>query len=373
MAGIYIHIPFCKQACHYCDFHFSTSSKYQTEMVQAICKELVLRKQELTPALQSIYFGGGTPSILTLHQLNFILETIHKHYDCSSIQEITLEANPDDLNLAYLTSLRQTKINRLSIGIQSFFDNDLQWMNRSHSASQAKQCILQAQDLGFNNLSIDLIYGSPTTTQHQWEQNLQIYQSLQLSHLSAYCLTVEQNTALHHHIKQNKSKPVSEEQGQSQFETLIQFAQEHHMQHYEISNFCKSSQFAVHNTNYWFNKPYLGIGPSAHSYNGKQRQWNIRNNIQYIKAIEANTIPAEIEELTISNKINEYVLTRLRTMWGINQEEFCELFGDVYWQQIYKDIKKELLKGNIIQQNQTYTLTQEGKFFADHIASHCFI
>lgn len=372
MSGIYIHIPFCKKACHYCNFHFSTSLRLKGDMTEAICKEIMMRKDYLTERnLSSIYFGGGTPSLLDEVDLNKILDTLSKYYIWEPSVEITLEANPDDINTEQLKLFKSLHINRLSIGVQSFFDDDLKWMNRSHSADDAKSCILLAQDHGFENLTIDLIYGSPSTSDTMWERNIQQAIDYNIPHISCYCLTVEEKTALHHKIKVGKSSAPDQLKANQQFDILIEMLSHRGYDHYEISNFGMPDHHAVHNTNYWKGQHYLGLGPSAHSYNGQSRSWNIAHNKKYIDNIAMGHLPLETEILTDADRYNEYIMTGLRTMWGITYEQIKE-FGPVLADHFAKQIIVPISSRMIRQVGSQYTLTHEGKFFADRVAMDLF-
>jgi oxygen-independent coproporphyrinogen-3 oxidase len=374
MAGIYIHIPFCKQACFYCDFHFSTATKYQDEMVQALAKELELQKHILAnETIETIYFGGGTPSLLHVAQINYLLETINKNYALASKLEITLEANPDDLTLEKLKALRQTAINRLSIGVQSFDDKTLRYMNRSHNAQQALTSIKQAQDLGFKNITIDLIYGVPHVSNVQWQGELEQVFALQVPHISAYALTVEPKTALDSFIKKGKYTPIDEDLALAHFNTLITASQKQGFVQYEISNFGKKQFFSKHNTAYWQGKKYLGIGPSAHSFFDNTRMWNISNNIKYIKSLTKNCIPNEQELLTKTDLYNEYLMTQLRTIWGVNLIQIKALFGEKYATYFLTQITKHVVQEVVVLLNDNYVLSQKGKFLADGIISDLFL
>src|SRR5476651_2419435 len=314
MAGIYIHIPFCKQACHYCDFHFSTSLKYRDEMVQAIVKEIRLQMHYLNgETIETVYFGGGTPSLLNSGEINQVIDTITRLHHVATNAEITLEANPDDLDQQKVMALRQTPVNRFSIGIQSFFDEDLLWMNRAHRSDEAEASVKRTQDAGFENITADLIYGFPLLTDAKWQQNMAKLFALNVPHVSAYSLTVEPRTALASFIKNKKQAPVSDQQSAEQFLMLMAEMDKRGFEHYEISNFSKPGQYSRHNTNYWRGVKYLGIGPSAHSFNGDTRQWNIANNAKYLAGLTTGTIPAETETLTEENRLNEYIMTSLRT------------------------------------------------------------
>ena len=371
-AGIYIHIPFCKQACHYCDFHFSTSLKKKDELVFALVRELELRKDEFkNQMVETIYFGGGTPSLLTNEELQLLISEVHKNYQVSDNPEITLEANPDDLTNQRISELSNTPINRLSIGIQSFFEKDLKLMNRAHNADEAKVCLQEATKY-FDNISVDLIYGIPELSNEEWLQNIETVLSFNIPHISSYALTVESKTALDSFIKKGIIKNVDDEQAQEQFHLLIEKLEASGFIHYELSNFGKPDYFSKNNSAYWQGNPYLGIGPSAHSFNGKQRSWNVRNNSKYIKSMQENTLPMEIETLSLTDKYNEYIMTGLRTIWGVSLEKVEQDFG--------KDHKKYLLEqANHFLNNEllyinkgTLLVTKKGKFLSDGIASDLF-
>ncbi len=372
MAGIYIHIPFCKQACHYCDFHFSTSLKYKDEMLESIIKEIVVRKDYLSDKVETIYFGGGTPSLLSSDDIKRIINTVESNFILSDNLEITLEANPDDLTKSKLKDLRETAVNRFSVGVQSFFDDDLKWMNRAHQASEAEYAIKYAQDLGFENITLDLIYGYPILTEEKWKINIKKALELQVPHISSYAITVEPKTALSSFINNGKQKNMDEKQSADQFLYLIDELTVSGFEHYEISNFAKPGKYAKHNTNYWKGVSYLGVGPSAHSFNGSQRQWNVANNSQYLSALAKNTIPSEIENLTIANTFNEYVMTSLRTMWGVDLTFVDQKFGTYSKDFLLKNLDPFLEKNWISLNDKTITLTNLGKLYADHIASELF-
>ena len=371
-AGIYLHIPFCKKACHYCNFHFSTSMRHTSEMIDAILLEIELRKDYLENLpIASIYFGGGTPSVLETAAIHQILEKIEQFHEVLPDAEITLEANPDDLTTTKLQQLSETRINRLSIGIQSFFDRDLEYMNRAHNAEEAKSCIANAQKAGFHNLTVDLIYGTPTMSNEDWATNLQTVFDLNIPHVSCYCLTVEPKTALEHFVKTGKSEAVDEEQVAEQFQVLIDEMTKHGYLHYEISNFAKPNFFAVHNGNYWKGKQYLGIGPSAHSFNGHSRQWNVAHNAQYIKSLKQNALNFEVEDLTQKDIFNEYIMTGLRTIWGVDLNKI-ESFGlEVKAHFIEKSITY-LQQSLMIQEGKHYKLTSKGRLLSDGIISELF-
>ncbi len=374
MPGIYLHIPFCKQACTYCNFHFSTSLRLKEDMLKAIHKELLSQKDYLQgQAIETIYFGGGTPSLLSADEINRITELIFENYTVSALKEFTLEANPDDLSPAYLKSLRSTQVNRLSIGVQSFHENDLQYMHRAHNAQEADYAIKAAQDAGFTNLTIDLIYGTPGLGDAGWKQNLDKTASLQIPHFSAYALTVEEGTPLHHSISKKKTKPVNAAQAASQFEILMDYAASIGYEHYEISNFAKPGSYAIHNTNYWRGLPYLGIGPSAHSFNGNTRRWNISNNALYIKNIFENIPVHEEEQLTRIQHLNEYIMTSLRTMWGCDLDKISKEWDEDYAKTIEKSSHNFRERNWLMQKDRKLILTNAGKLFADKIAAEMFI
>ncbi len=372
MSGIYIHIPFCKQACHYCDFHFSTSVKKKGELVDMLCKELVLRKNELPDdVIETIYFGGGTPSLLSAGELKQIFDTVHSNFQVSNDAEITLEANPDDLSTDMLEVLKVSGINRLSIGVQSFFEEDLKLMNRAHNAKEALGSIQMAKKY-FDNISIDLIYGIPGMSEERWRENLRIALDLDLPHFSCYALTVEPNTALKKFIEKGVIKPVDDEAAKAHFEILIETLLNAGFVHYEFSNFGKPGYFSRNNTAYWFGKPYMGIGPSAHSFDGNSRKWNISNNSLYIKALQKDKLSMQEEKLSEADKYNEYVMTRLRTMWGVSPEEVEEKFGLKYKKYLMEQADPYLEKDLMILKNENLHITDNGKFLGDGISSDLF-
>ncbi len=370
--SIYIHIPFCKKACHYCNFHFSTTRHQTDEMVNAICREIVLQEDYLKKPLETIYFGGGTPSILTAEHIKKIMATIKDHYTIIACPEITIEANPDDISKEKLESWKHTGINRLSIGTQSFFDDDLQWMNRAHNSADAINSIQMAQDAGFNNITIDLIYGTPTLTDEQWMKNLDTALSLHIPHLSCYALTVEHRTALYKFIEKGKIKNIDNEQQARQFEILMKLADGAGYEQYEISNFAKPGFESKHNSNYWSGKPYLGIGPSAHSFNTHSRQWNISNNALYIQSMSKDEIPFEIETLSDVNKIDEYIMTSLRTNIGLDLHHPL-LQNEKIQQYLLTKASKWISSEHLIKLNHQLTLTNKGKLMADGIAADLFV
>jgi len=373
MPGIYLHIPFCKQACYYCNFHFSTSLRAKPAMTAALIRELELQADYLNAAtLSSVYFGGGTPSLLDTAELVQIFETIHRLHRIAPDAEITLEANPDDLTAEKLRDLRQyTPVNRLSIGIQSFSEADLRWMNRAHSSAEARASLDLSLAAGFDDLTIDLIYGAPTTSDAQWAENVAIALDLGIPHLSCYCLTVEDGTALGSFVKRGQQPPVEEEKAARQFEYLMQTVEKAGYDHYEISNFAKPGRYARHNSSYWLGEPYLGIGPSAHSYNGVSRQWNVANNAQYIRALETGEIPFEIEHLTPTQRYNEYVMTTLRTIWGASPAHIQSL-GGAFLQHFETVLRQMSKEGWLEQTGENWRLTRAGKLLADRIAVDFF-
>ncbi len=372
MAGIYIHIPFCKQKCSYCDFHFSTNLQHKPNLIQAINKELEIRKNEISTPLETIYFGGGTPSILSEIELESIFETIYKNYSTKNLKEITLEANPDDLNKEKLNFLKSTPINRFSIGVQSFFEEDLKLMNRAHNTQEAETSIKLAQDFGFENITIDLIYGSTTTTNEMWKQNLQKAIALNVPHISSYALTVEEKTILDHQIKKGITKPVDEDHQNEQFQLLVDTLTSNDFIQYEISNFGKEDYFSLHNSNYWKGIHYLGIGPSAHSYNGKTRAWNIANNSKYIQTINENKLPQEIEVLNEVEQFNEMIMIGLRTIYGIDLNRINSEFSQPLVNSFYQELN-QLINENLVEKKENkIILKPEAKFFADGIASRLF-
>lgn len=372
MAGIYIHIPFCKKACNYCNFHFSTSLALKDQLLNALKEELRLQSGYLkNNTIDTIYFGGGTPSLLSARELQDIFAQIEKHYIIDNLLECTLEANPDDLDTPYVKALRNTAINRLSIGVQSFKAADLKFMNRAHTVQQVDYALKCAQDNGFANLSIDLIYGTPDLSIQEWEQHLNTMLSYEIPHFSSYALTVEPQTALAHKIKTHQLPALNSEAAAQHFLRLMEWANEKGFDHYEISNFGKPGAHAIHNTNYWKGIPYLGIGPSAHSFNHHSRQWNIANNQQYITALlKEQIIPSTSELLSIADQVNEYIMTSLRTMWGCNLHKIQDTWGIILNTTIIEKYKQQEL---LQVQDHILLLTQQGKLFADAIAADLFI
>ncbi|WP_091431631.1 radical SAM family heme chaperone HemW [Flavobacterium degerlachei] len=382
MSGIYIHIPFCKQACHYCDFHFSTSMKKKDEMVLALVKEIKMRKSESeNEIVETIYFGGGTPSVLTSEEIDFLIAAVYENYSVSENPEITLEANPDDLSSERILELSKSKINRLSIGIQSFFEDDLRMMNRAHNSEEAQKCLQEATRY-FDNISIDLIYGVPDSSQNgeqaqqmsneKWKQNIEKALSFGIPHISSYALTVEPKTALKKLIDTGKIAEPNDEVAQEHFMILVDMLEANGFIHYELSNFGKENYFSKNNSAYWLGKKYIGIGPSAHSYDGVSRSWNIANNPLYIKSIDADKLPNEIEILSVSDRYNEYIMTGLRTIWGVSLDRIESEFGKTYLDYLMKQAQKYLNDDLLSIENAILKPTKKGKFLTDGIASDLF-
>ncbi|CAM4068231.1 radical SAM family heme chaperone HemW [Flavobacterium branchiophilum] len=372
MSGIYLHIPFCKQACHYCDFHFSTVLKHQSNWVTALGRELELRKNEFqNTAVSTIYFGGGTPSLLTIKELEYILDQIKKQYEVVPQPEITLEANPDDLTAEKLKQYLHLGINRLSIGVQSFFDDDLTMMNRAHSASEALKG-LQLATQYFDNISIDLIYGIPNMSAQKWLHNIQTAIHLGIPHISSYALTVEPKTMLHHLIQKAVLPPLNDELASDHFQILVEQLTQNGFIHYELSNFGKPNYFSQNNSAYWLGKKYLGFGPSAHSFDGTSRSWNVSNNNLYIKSLEQNKLPSEIEALSITDLYNEYIMTGLRTIWGVDFIEVERKFGKQMLAYLQKRALKFIQNQLLVIENNVLKTTTKGKFLCDGIASDLF-
>lgn len=375
MAGIYLHIPFCRQACVYCNFHFSTSLRGKEELLEAMLREIAMQRDYLQGAkIETIYFGGGTPSLLSADEINRLFDAIFKNYEVGNLKECTLEANPDDLNSSYIKSLRSTPVDRFSIGVQSFREKDLLYMKRAHNAQQADYAIKAAQDAGFTNLSIDLIYGTPGLTDKAWKENLAKVRELGIPHFSSYALTVEERTALHHNIRAKKSAPVDPEQAAGQFEILMHEARVNGYEHYEISNLALPGHHAIHNTNYWRGLPYLGIGPSAHSFNGTSRRWNIANNALYSKSILLeHKLQYEEEQLTAIEHLNEYIMTSLRTMWGLDLNKVEHDWDSTSAKLVENASHLFQEKKWVEQRDHTLFLTDAGRLFADRIAGELFV
>jgi oxygen-independent coproporphyrinogen III oxidase len=373
MSGIYIHIPFCKQACHYCDFHFSTSMKKKEEMVLALVKELELRKDEFqNEVVETIYFGGGTPSVLSINDIRFLINSVYQNYNVNENPEITLEANPDDLDEETIIQYANSPINRLSIGVQSFFDDDLQLMNRAHNSEEAKKCLAFATK-HFDNISIDLIYGMPNMSNEKWLHNIETALSFTIPHISSYALTVEPKTALHKMIKLGTISALEDDIAQQHFHILIDKLQENGFVHYELSNFGKPDYFSKNNTAYWLGKKYIGIGPSAHSFNGKSRSWDVSNNSLYLKAIAENKVPSETEILSETDQYNEYIMTGLRTIWGVSLQRIETEFGSSYLDYLQQQAEKFISDNLLEVENNILKTTKKGKFLSDGIASDLFL
>ena len=375
MAGIYIHIPFCKQACYYCDFHFSTQTDLKERLVQALARELELQKEYLQKErIDTIYFGGGTPSLLSAGELDFILNTIHRYHPVTPQPEITLEANPDDLTKEKISDIRTVGINRLSIGIQSFDDAILKKLNRAHLASDALLSVMRAQEAGIHNISIDLIYSIPEQSDAQLLDNLEKACQLKPTHISTYSLTIEEKTVFGRWNQKGKFLAMQEDQSAKQFELVMDQLIERGFEHYEISNFAQPGFYSQHNTSYWQQKKYLGIGPSAHSYNFVSRQFNIANNSKYIQAIASGTLPSEVEILSLKDKINEHIFTGLRTQWGVNLKYLKEtLHFNITTELKEQLVKLQKLKLITLDEAQsTLLLTREGKLVADQVAADLF-
>ncbi|WP_312076635.1 radical SAM family heme chaperone HemW [Chryseobacterium sp.] len=372
---IYIHIPFCKQKCSYCNFHFSTSLNFKDEMLSAMKKEIFLRKDELqNKNLNSLYFGGGTPSILSSDEIKSLIDEVLKYFSLNSDIEITLEANPDDLNKSFLKEISDSSINRLSIGTQSFFEEDLKLMNRAHSASEAESSIKRAQDFGLENISIDLIYGSPTSNMEIWKENLNKTINLEVPHISSYALTVEPKTALEKWIENGRVNSPKETEQNREFFYMKDFLKDHDFDHYEISNFGKPGFHSKHNSSYWKYQEYLGIGPSAHSYNGNDlRSWNIANNQQYIKKLSLNNLAKEEEILSQEDQFNEMLMIGLRTMWGVDLIRLKEKFNDKILEHFQNEIKPKIDEGILVTDGNHLKIPEKHWFMADGIASDLFI
>ncbi|WGK66215.1 radical SAM family heme chaperone HemW [Croceiramulus getboli] len=372
MSGIYMHIPFCKQACHYCDFHFSTSMKKRPEMIAALQKELELRKDEQPEEVQTIYFGGGTPSVLETQEIEDLVQTVYDHFPVAQNPEITLEANPDDLSPEKLDQLAASSINRLSIGVQSFFDQDLKLMNRAHDAPMALRSLQLSRKL-FDNISIDLIYGMPAMSDERWRANLKQAVDLDIPHISSYALTVEPNTALHRFVQKEVVIMPEEELVLTHFNSLQELMAHSGYTHYELSNFGKPGFHSKNNSAYWQGKSYLGIGPSAHSFDGARRSWNINNNTKYLKALAADTLAREVETLTMTDRYNEYIMTGLRTIWGVDLALIEQKFGKTYREYALQQAHKHLEEHLMFLENDTLFVSKKGKFLSDGLAADLFL
>ncbi|WP_430908162.1 radical SAM family heme chaperone HemW [Maribacter sp. 2-571] len=373
MSGIYIHIPFCKQACHYCDFHFSTVLGKKEAMVAALREELRLRKEEFKEELvETIYFGGGTPSVLSMAEIDAIIASVYEHYRVSEAPEITLEANPDDLTSEKVAELAASPINRLSIGVQSFHEKDLKLMNRAHDAKEAISCIEEALRY-FDNISIDLIYGIPGMDERQWRENIERALSFQVPHISSYALTVEPKTPLANFVKKGLVTVVDDAVVQQHFLLLAEMLEEAGYDNYEISNFGKPGYFSKNNTAYWQQKKYIGIGPSAHSYDGTRRGWNVNNNPKYIRAIADGMVPMEVETLSTTDKYNEYIMTGLRTIWGVSMNQISAEYGVKYADYALDRAEKYIEDHLLYLDGDTLRATRKGLFLADGMAADLFM
>ncbi|PJJ74477.1 oxygen-independent coproporphyrinogen-3 oxidase [Thermoflavifilum aggregans] len=374
MAGFYLHIPFCRQACYYCNFHFSTSLAAMDEMVQAMQMEIQMHASAWNKHhFESLYFGGGTPSLLSEKHLHALLETIYANYDIDPLAEITLEANPDDMTPDKLRLWKLAGINRLSIGVQTLSNNLLRALHRSHDARQATASIQLALDAGFENISADLIYGIPGLTDAYWVDEIKQLLALQIPHLSCYALTIEPRTALDHLIRKQKFPQVDDEQIARQYLMLLDIMESAGYEPYEISSFARPGFRSRHNSKYWQGVPYLGIGPSAHSYQPPYRRWNIAHNAKYIQSIQQQQLPYEEECLTITMQYNEYVMLRLRTMEGVYVQEMGNLFGSGYVQYFQQQIQPWIHSHHVVCQEMHYVLSREGRLFADRIAASLFM
>jgi len=374
MAGIYFHIPFCKQACHYCDFHFSTSLKHIDDLLRAMRAELALQAHYLGgEPIETIYFGGGTPSLLAAGDIQRFIDEVAGHFDIQPGAEVTIEANPDDLTSGKVRDLRGTSINRFSIGIQSFFEEDLRWMNRAHNASEAQEAIQRVQDAGYTRITADLIYGYPLLADSKWQYNIGRLLDFNVPHISAYSMTVEPKTALAAFIRKGKQPSMEEGQSATQFEFLMDALAAAGYIHYEISNFALPSHYAHHNSNYWKGVPYLGIGPSAHSFDGQTRQWNVRNNAGYIRALQSGLLPCEKEVLSTQDRLNEYTMTALRTVWGLDLGYVAEKFGREYRATLDAGLQPFVANEEVSLEGGVATLTRKGKLLADYIAAELFV
>lgn len=375
MSGIYIHIPFCKKACYYCDFHFSTSLNNKEALVRSILSEIDLRTNYLSDKnIETIYFGGGTPSLLSEKESFLILEKIYKLYNVSKDVEITFECNPDDLSEEKLKELKRLEVNRLSIGLQSFDEEELIWMNRAHTANESEASVKRSQDKGFENITIDLIYGSKFSNITNWKKTLDKAIALDVKHISSYNLTIEEKTKLGHDFKAKKEIAIDDEKSSEMFLEMIDRLEKNKFIHYEISNFGKEGFFSVHNSNYWKGTHYLGLGPSAHSFDGTSRQWNVSNNNLYIKQVgEKTEAYFEKEILTEKERFNEYVLTSLRTIWGIDLDYLKTNFNSDFVKAFLTQVEIYIKQDSVVVKDTTYTLTEKGKLLADKIASELFV
>jgi len=374
MAGIYLHIPFCRKRCHYCDFFKSTDLSQKARLLEGLRKELESRASELdSEEISTIYLGGGTPSVLLIDELKDILQTIRQNYNVAPDAEITMEANPDDLSQAILSVLREIGFNRLSMGVQSFSESDLKLMNRRHGVMQAVQSVKWAKTAGFTNISIDLIYGLPNQTLEEWERNVRIAVELDVQHISAYNLTYHEGTVFYDRLKKGILKELPDELSLQQFELLISILKDAGFEHYEISNFCKPGLYSQHNSSYWKSKKYLGIGPSAHSFDLITRRWNVSSVSGYLDGVENNKPYSESEILTEQDRFNDYIITGLRTIWGISKELIQTEFSDRYLAHFQKIRDKYLSSGHVIENSGIVSLSPVGLFISDQIMADFMI
>ena len=373
MSNLYIHYPFCKQACHYCNFHFSTSDKGTEQMIQVMEKELRIRAKEINSPFDSIYFGGGSPSLIDPELIASFIKKIKDDFMTSPTLEITIEVNPDDVSQDYLLGLKESGINRLSLGIQSFLDRDLKLMNRAHNSDQAQNALSLVKKF-FHNYSLDLIYGMPYSSLLDWKKNLKLALDYMPPHISTYALTVEKKTALHHQIKQNNVKLISEEAVKEQYDFLLDKMGEKGYINYEFSNFGKPGYFSVNNQNYWNGKPYLGLGPSSHSYDGKAlRSWNVSNNHSYMVAINSGKLKRKLETLNTKDRYNEYIMTGLRKSEGLSLDYIKRIFGKTYASYLEEQVSRHLNQRNIFWDGDNLKVAKHAKFLTDGIASDLFI
>ena len=372
MAGIYIHIPFCKQSCHYCNFHFSTSTKNKDEVLDAIENEIKQKGQATNEAISTIYFGGGTPSILDVNEINSIINRIHKEFNVESEAEITIEANPDDLNKEKIINLSLTEINRLSIGVQSFIDKELKIMNRAHDSKKALNSI-EISKKYFNNISIDLMYGVPDSTIESWAYNLDTVSQFDINHISSYALTLEPKTALESFVRKLVVEMPEEDLVYDQYNLINKKLEPLGFINYEVCSFAKENFFSKNNSAYWLRKKYIGIGPSAHSFDGKSRSWNISNNKKYIDQIKKGKSFYKKEKLSKVDQYNEYVMTGFRTIWGVSANFIENNFNSKFKNYFTDRIQKHIDQKNIIVKDDIYTTTNEGRFLADGISSDLFL
>ena len=373
MAGIYIHIPFCKSACHYCNFHFSTQTKYINDFTSALLQEIVMQKDYLQAPIETLYFGGGTPSLLAGKTIEKVVARLRSNFDFADSIEFTIEANPDDITLEKALEWKSIGINRLSIGIQSFQQHSLAWMNRAHSVEQSHDAIVSVQRAGFENISADLIYGTPHLSDADLMDDIKWLKHYNIPHISCYALTVEEKTALHTLIAKKKMSGVNPEHQARHFEIIVDELTNDHFEHYEISNFAQPGLRSQHNSNYWKGIPYLGLGPSAHSFNKVSRQWNVSNNHLYMQSVKLGTLPIEIEDLDLTTQFNEYMMTSLRLLEGFSLQHIQDQFGESYLQHTTLIAKQYVSNNQMSETASGYALSKNARFFADGIASDFFI